>query len=31
LRISGVGLLRLRWNPFFDHLQSRTLDFMDLK
>jgi alpha-beta hydrolase superfamily lysophospholipase len=31
LRISGVGLLRLRWNPFFDHLQSRTLEFMHLE
>ena len=31
LRITGAGLLRLRWNPFFDHLQSRTLEFMHLE
>ena len=31
LRISGASLLRLRWNPFFDHLWSRTLDFMQLE
>jgi len=31
LRISGAGLLRLRWNPFYDHLQSRTLKFMHLQ
>ena len=31
LRITGTGLLRLRWNPFFDHLQSRTLEFMHLE
>ena len=30
LRITGAGLLRLRWNPFYDHLQSRTLEFMNL-
>ena len=28
LRVSGTDLLRLRWNPFFDYLQSRTLKFM---
>jgi alpha-beta hydrolase superfamily lysophospholipase len=31
LRITGTGLLRLRWNPFFDYLHSRTLEFMNLK
>jgi hypothetical protein len=31
LRISGDDVLRLRWNPFFDHLQSRTLEFMHLE
>ena len=31
LRISGGDLLRLRWNPFFDHLWSRTLEFMQLE
>ena len=30
LRLSGDDLLRLRWNPFFDYLQSRTLQFMRL-
>ena len=30
LRITGTALLRLRWNPFFDYLQSRTLEFMNL-
>jgi alpha-beta hydrolase superfamily lysophospholipase len=30
LRITGTGLLRLRWNPFFDYQQSRTLEFMNL-
>jgi len=30
LRISGFGLLRLRWNPFYDHMQSRILEFMQL-
>jgi alpha-beta hydrolase superfamily lysophospholipase len=30
LRVSGTDLLRLRWNPFFDYLQSRTLKFMRL-
>jgi alpha-beta hydrolase superfamily lysophospholipase len=30
LRITGTGLLRLRWNPFFDYQKSRTLDFMNL-
>ena len=31
LRVSGTDMLRLRWNPFFDHLQSRTLQFMHLE
>ena len=31
LRISGTDFLRLRWNPFFDHLQSRTLEFIQLE
>jgi len=30
LRVSGTDLLRLRWNPFFDYLQSRTFMFMRL-
>ena len=30
LQISGTNLLRLRWNPFFNYLQSRTLEFMQL-
>jgi len=30
LRVSGTDLLRLRWNPFFDYVQSRTLKFMRL-
>ncbi len=28
LYISGADLLRLRWNPFFDYVQSRTLQFV---
>jgi alpha-beta hydrolase superfamily lysophospholipase len=31
LRISGASLLRLRWNPFFDHQWSRILEFMLLE
>jgi alpha-beta hydrolase superfamily lysophospholipase len=31
LRINGTALLRLRWNPFFDYLHSRTLEFMNLQ
>ena len=31
LRITGTALLRLRWNPFFDYLHSRTLEFMNLQ
>ena len=30
LQMSGTDLLRLRWNPFFDYVQSRTLTFMEL-
>ena len=30
LKVSGTDLLRLRWNPFFDYVQSRTLHFMEL-
>jgi len=30
LRISGNDLLRLRWNPFFDYVQTRMLEFMHL-
>jgi alpha-beta hydrolase superfamily lysophospholipase len=30
LRVSGTDLLRLRWNPFYDYIQSRTLQFMQL-
>jgi len=30
LRVSGTDLLRLRWNPFYDYLLSRTLKFMRL-
>jgi len=30
LRVSGADLLRLRWNPFYDYLESRTLQFMQL-
>lgn len=30
LRVSGTDQLRLRWNPFFDYLHSRTLKFMRL-
>ena len=31
LRISGDERLRLRWNPFFDYVQSRTLKFVGLE
>ncbi len=30
LRISGDERLRLRWNPFFDYVQARTLRFVGL-
>ncbi len=29
LRISSEWLLRLRYNPFYDFLESRTLGWMD--
>jgi alpha-beta hydrolase superfamily lysophospholipase len=31
LRLSGDDLLRLRWNPFFDYMQARMLQFMRLE
>lgn len=31
LLVSGTDLLRLRWNPFYDYLQARTLQFMQLQ
>jgi hypothetical protein len=30
MQVSGTDLLRLRWNPFFDYMQSRILKFMRL-
>jgi alpha-beta hydrolase superfamily lysophospholipase len=30
LLVSGTALLRLRWNPFFDYVQSQILAFMEL-
>jgi len=30
LRVSGTDLLRLRWNPFFDYVWLRTMQFMQL-
>lgn len=30
LRVSGTDLLRLRWNPFFDYVESRVLRFTHL-
>lgn len=30
LQISAADLLRLKWNPFFDYLRSRSLTFLDL-
>ncbi len=30
LRVSGTDLLRLRWNPFFDYVESRVLRFTQL-
>ena len=29
-RVPATDMLRLRWNPFFDYLESRTLQFMKL-
>jgi alpha-beta hydrolase superfamily lysophospholipase len=30
LQVSGTDLLRLRWNPFYDYVQSRVLNFTGL-
>lgn len=30
LRITGNDILRLRWNPFFDYVRSRTVEFTGL-
>jgi alpha-beta hydrolase superfamily lysophospholipase len=30
LHVSGTDLLRLRWNPFYEYVQSRILKFMQL-
>ena len=30
LRVSGTDLLRLRWNPFYDYVESRSLQFLQL-
>ena len=30
LRVSGSDLLRLRWNPFFDYVKARVVEFMGL-
>lgn len=30
LQVSGTDLLRLRWNPFFDYVESRVLRFTHL-
>jgi alpha-beta hydrolase superfamily lysophospholipase len=30
LQVSGTDLLRLRWNPFYDYLESRVLHFTGL-
>jgi hypothetical protein len=31
LRVSGGALLRMHWNPFYEHLENRVLEFMELK
>jgi alpha-beta hydrolase superfamily lysophospholipase len=31
LQVSGTDLLRLRWNPFYGYVESRTLQFMGLQ
>ena len=31
LRISGTDLLRLRWNPFYEYVASKILQFMGLQ
>jgi hypothetical protein len=28
--VSGTDALRLRWNPFYDYVQSRALEFAGL-
>ncbi len=30
LLISGTEIMRLRWNPFYDYLEQRTLEFTGL-
>jgi hypothetical protein len=30
LQISGTDALRLRWNPFFDYVEQRVLEFSGL-
>lgn len=30
LQVSGTDLLRLRWNPFYDYVESRVLNFIGL-
>jgi hypothetical protein len=30
LRVSGTDMLRLRWNPFFDYVEDRILQFSEL-
>jgi len=31
LKISGTNALRLRWNPFFDYVSSRVVQFTGLE
>jgi len=31
LHIPPAEMLRLRWNPFYDHLEDKTLEFFDLQ
>lgn len=31
LHISGTDVMRLRWNPFYDYVESRVLDFTELR
>jgi len=28
--VSGTDLLRLRWNPFYDYVEARVLEFTGL-
>ncbi|MCB1732021.1 MAG: hypothetical protein KDI21_16235, partial [Halieaceae bacterium] len=30
LKVSGTDMLRLRWNPFYDYVESRVLEFTGL-